>query len=259
MTSRTRNSLSPPLIAAFVALAAAVVALPLIFVDRANWTTVLFLRIGWTLVLLSLLWGTLSGLLARVVGWRAGLSASDGAAPALMVTVSAYCVISFAAMVAHAMSEQTATANKIHWASQVLAAVAAIVLVAMLSAARRLHDVDRPSATDITDRDGIVLRVQATERRLAALNSTAPTSEAGQILQSLRSLRDRLEKGLPPRTPSEKAAGFGALAERVELVCLRVDNTEPASLATATVRATLVSDVEALSAEVAALAREQRS
>ncbi|MBM3853363.1 MAG: hypothetical protein FJ399_09430 [Verrucomicrobia bacterium] len=258
MTSRARNPLSLPLTAAFVALAAAIVALPLIFIDRANWTTALFVRIGWTLVLLSLLWGTLSGLLARAVGWRAGVSASEGAAPALMVTVSAYCVVSFAAMVSHAMSEQTATANKIHWAAQIVAAVAAIVLVAMLSSARRLHDVDRPSATDIKDRDAIMLRVQATERRLAALNGTAPVAEAGEVLQSLRSLRDRIEKGLPPRTPSEKAAGFGALAERVELVCLRVDNTEPGSLAAATVRAALVSDVETLSAEVAALAREQR-
>lgn len=258
MTSRARNPLSPPLTAAFVALAIAIVALPLIFIDAANRTTALYVRIGWTLVLLSLLWGTLSGLLARAVGWRAGVSASEGAAPSILVTVAGYCIGSFAAMVAHALSDETATANEVHWAVQVVAAVVAVVLVAMLSSARRLHDVDRPSAADVKDRDAIMLRVQATERRLAALNGVAPAPVASEVLQSLRSLRDRIEKGIPARSPSEKAAGFEALAERVEIVCLRVDNTEPESLATATVRAALVSDVETLAAEVAALARGQR-
>lgn len=217
------HSASLPLALMFLALAAAVVGVPLLLSDAAARTSAFWMRIGWTLVLLAMIWGVLSGFVTRIVRVATRAPSAQGAAPSGFFVIGSYAAASFAAMIGHAALGGSPLANRLHLAIQLVLGVAAVGLLAALSTAQRLQRSGSPSRTDVHSRDAIVQRVRVTESRLEAMHQVSPRVELTSLLQALRGLRDRLDRGLRPRTASDQHENFGWLAGRVDSVCRKFD------------------------------------
>lgn len=197
-----RNQFVYLLVAGWLSTAIAVGLLAFLLIPAINRSPYFPFQLAWTEVLIVVWWVGV-GLYIAPASEKREASRFDGVAPTISMAITFYCLVSFFALLVHAMNTPTDASNRFHWVIQILALTiislcVIFLLISRASAAtrsfgearilspRELHDMLAMSeATLGQDRDGAFESLKANVKGLreALLYSLNEPSILGQSFQ----------------------------------------------------------------------------
>lgn len=155
--------------------------LPVLLTDSTSRSEYFWPRVAWTDVLVALLWISVW----KTLPSRAASDSKDvrhGVAPALGLSVTAFCIVSFVLMMAHAFLPEGTFSGKAHLVGQVVSGAALLVTIALLAVNRASAVAPEQSQETATPPAVLVAKLQTVE----SMVSNASTTTLSEGLKRLR-------------------------------------------------------------------------
>ncbi len=208
----------------YIITAAAIVVLALLLVETDDRTPQFWRNMLWTEVLALVVWGGLGAYAFYAIRRSMPSGATGGVLPAVNVVVIIYAIISFALMLVHAAGESSELYDRLHLATQVLLAAAALGIFVFLYLARAGAAAGgEPVPEGVPAPPALAAAIRTQEDRLASSEATA------DLAARLKALREKLTYSLPHAGTVGRSAEYGMLAAEVQQLSEEAGRIDPAS------------------------------
>jgi len=220
----------------YAATAFVVVFVPLVLIPEQSRSGQFWHRILWTEVLVLLVWGGWIGFFQHSAGRRLQGDDFGGVLPPLGLTILAYAILSFAAMMVHTFFARGEPADRAHLAVQILLAGGLIVLVSFFIFSHRAAAEGTKRFQDRRlDPRPLAAYVGTLERVFRKHGQSSP--DAGRMTDALRALREKLAYSLPSSGSIADNAEYLALAQDIQELATEISGRRPDDLSPEDARA----------------------
>lgn len=225
---KSEHSITLSVVAGFILSALIIVAMATVIVPSGARTDLFWLRVLWTIFLAGLVWGASASYFTLSARRKAKHREAGGIAPSLMVVITIYALLSFAAMLLHGAMPPSETASRTHLFIQLgLAGASALVLVFLNLARSHAGLGVQTSFEGIASPADLCDLLSAEESRLARHSEQENWT---RCITSLKSLRETIRYSLPQTTILANDALYRRLVHGIETTCQTLhESTDPAS------------------------------